>query len=361
MRTLNGKTTRMTHQDHRPSPSACSPDSGNTPIHGEHSHSPSSGHTHSGHAHSHEGEHSHAHGGHTHSHAHASRGRLAAALAVTATILTVELVAAFLSGSLSLAADAGHMAVDSSGLVVALCAAHLMARPRDDRHTWGWARSEVLAASLQAGMLIVICAVVIWEGIERLLHPHEVEALPMLLVGVVGLVANGISLLILMGGRDESLNMKAAFLEVANDALGSCAVIAAALIAWLTGWVGADAVASLVIAAFMAPRALSLLRTSIGVLMEKVPEELDLSEVRMHVLEVPGVEGIHDLHVSTVSTGLVSLTAHIMVVPTLTAAERDSLVHALGECVHSHFPITIDHATFQLESQQHAAHERLRH
>lgn len=305
--------------------------------------------------------HTHGKGGHSHSHAHTSRGRLAAALAVTATILLVELVSAFFSGSLSLAADAGHMAVDSSGLVIALFAAHLMSRPRDDRHTWGWARSEVLAAALQAGMLMVICAVIAWEGVERLLHPRSVDPLLMAIVGTVGLVANGLSLLILLGGRHDSLNMRAAFLEVLTDALGSVAVIAAAGIAWMTGWSGADAVASLIIACFMAPRSLVLMRSSIGVLMERVPEELDLSEVRTHIAQIPGVTGIHDLHVSTVSSGLVSLTAHVMVTPTMTSPERDSLVHSLGECAQRHFPVTIDHATFQIESEDHAAHEHLRH
>lgn len=220
----------------------------------DHAHSPSGGH----------GTHSH-----HHSHSSASTARLGWALAVTGLVVVAELVGAFLSGSLSLAADAGHMVVDASGLVIAVAAVVLTRRPRDDKRTWGWARSEVLAAALQAGMLLTISVMVAWEGAWRLLAPPEVEAGPMLLIGIVGLVANVASLAILAGGRDANLNMKAAFLEVANDALGSLAVIIAAVTEWAFGWTRADALASLLIAALMAPRALALLRRSLAILMEQ--------------------------------------------------------------------------------------------
>lgn len=307
------------------------------------------------------GGHGHSRGGHSHDHARASRTRLLMALGVTAGVMAAELVAAHVSGSLSLAADAGHMAVDSSGLVVALVAAHLMTRPRDDRHTWGWARSEVLAAALQAGMLAIICTVVAWEAVWRLVSPGAVEPVPMLVVGAVGLIANGASLLILMGGRGSSLNMRAAFLEVANDALGSVAVIAAAACALATGWSGADAVASLLIAALMAPRALGLLRKSVAILMERTPHRIELAQVREHMLAVPGVTRVHDLHVTTVATGLVAVTAHVEVSPAVDAHGRDLIVHSLGECAAHHFPVEIAHSTFQLECAEHAAHEHLAH
>ncbi|VTX47902.1 Cadmium, cobalt and zinc/H(+)-K(+) antiporter [uncultured Actinomyces sp.] len=301
------------------------------------------------------------HGGHSHDHSHAaaSTTRLGWALAVTGAVVVAELLGAFWSGSLSLAADAGHMVVDASGLVIALIAAHLIHRPRDEKHTWGWARSEVLAATLQAGMLLVISALVAWEGAWRLASPPEVEAGPMLLVGVIGLVANAVSLAILAGGREANLNMKAAFLEVANDALGSLAVIVAAGAEWAFGWTRADAIASLLIAVLMAPRALRLLRRSVAILMEQAPASVDVAKLRAHMRGVDGVLDVHDLHVAAVSSHLVTVTAHVTVTHEADGPTRDRIIHELGECACHHFPIA--HSTFQLECPEHASHEHMEH
>ena len=299
-------------------------------------------------------------GAHSHDHAHssASAARIGWALVVTGTVVAAELIGAFWSGSLSLAADAGHMVVDASGLVIALIAARLMRRPRDEKRTWGWARSEVLAAALQAGMLLTISVMVAWEGAWRLLAPPEVEAGPMLLIGIVGLVANVASLAILAGGRDANLNMKAAFLEVANDALGSLAVIVAAGAEWALGWSRADAVASLIIVALIVPRATSLLRSAGRVLMDFTPEALDLAEVRRHVLEVNHVEEVHDLHAWTVASNLPVLTAHVVVRDEcLRDGHSEGILDSLQACVAEHFPIPIEHATFQLEPAAHREHE----
>ena len=341
--------------DNRPSPS---PSAGST-----RESAPASSHVDEAVAHSHDHAHSERgeHGGHAHDHSHAaaSSTRLGWALAVTGAVVIAELVGAFWSGSLSLAADAGHMVVDASGLVIALIAARLMRRPRDEKHTWGWARSEVLAATLQAGMLLIICAIVAWEGARRLASPPEVEAGPMLLVGVVGLLANVVSLAILAGGREASLNMHAAFLEVANDALGSLAVIVAAGAEWAFGWTRADAIASLLIAVLMAPRALSLLRRSVAILMEEAPASVDVSELRAHMMGVDGVLDVHDLHVAAVSSHLVTVTAHVTVTHEADGPSRDRIIHELGECACHHFPIA--HSTFQLECPEHASHEHIEH
>ena len=303
----------------------------------------------------------HSHG-HDHSHGHtASRKRLAIALAITATIFITELVAAFFTSSLSLAADAGHMAVDSAGLVIAFIATTLALRPRDNRRTWGWARSEVLAAAFQAGMLVIISLLVAVEGIQRLFSPVEVHATPMLWVGILGLVANALSLLVLIGGRHASLNMRAAVLEVANDALGSFAVIIAAIVELIGGWNRADAVASIFIALLMAPRACMLLLRTLRILMEEVPEEIDLAQVRQHMLSIPLVEEVHDLHVSSVASNLITVTAHIEVAEAVTSSQRDQIIHSLNECAMHHFPVEIAHSTFQLESISHAQHEHLQH
>ena len=314
-------------------------------------------------AHSHNHVHSPGteHGTHSHDHSHAtaSTTRLGWALAVTGAVVVAELVGAFWSGSLSLAADAGHIVVDASGLVIALIAAHLTRRPRDEKHTWGWARSEVLAAALQAGMLLIISVMVAWEAAWRLASPPPVEAGPMLIVGIIGLLANVVSLAILAGGRDANLNMKAAFLEVANDALGSLAVILAAGAEWAFGWARADAIASLLIAVLMAPRALSLLKRSLAILMEQTPASVDVTKLRAHMMGVDGVLGVHDLHVVAVSSHLVTVTAHVTVTHEADGPCRDRIVHELGECACHHFPIA--HSTFQLECPEHARHEHMEH
>ena len=324
---------------------------------------PASSHVDEAVAHSHDHVHSPkgGQGGHSHDHSHAgaSTKRLGWALAVTGAVVVAELLGAFWSGSLSLAADAGHMVVDASGLVIALIAARLMRRPRDEKHTWGWARSEVLAAALQAGMLLVICVMVAWEGAWRLASPPEVEAGPMLLVGLIGLVANVVSLAILAGGREANLNMRAAFLEVSNDALGSLAVIVAAGTEWAFGWTRADATASLLIAVLMAPRALTLLRRSLAILMEQAPASVDVSELRAHMMGIDGVLDVHDLHVAAVSSHLVTVTAHVTVTHEADGPSRDRIIHELGECACHHFPIA--HSTFQLECPEHASHEHIEH
>ena len=348
-------TYNRSMSDNRPGPS---PSAGS-----ERKSAPASSHIDEAMAHSHDHAHSPGteHGAHSHDHSHASASttRLGWALAVTGAVVVAELLGAFWSGSLSLAADAGHMVVDASGLVIALIAARLMRRPRDEKHTWGWARSEVLAAALQAGMLLIISVMVVWEGAWRLVSPPEVEAGPMLLVGVIGLLANVVSLAILAGGREANLNMKAAFLEVANDALGSLAVIVAAGAEWAFGWTRADAIASLLIAVLMAPRALALLRRSVAILMEQAPTSVDVRQLRAHMLDVDGVLDVHDLHVAAVSSHLVTVTAHVTVTHEADGPTRDRIIHELGECACHHFPIA--HSTFQLECPQHREHEHLEH
>lgn len=295
---------------------------------------------------------SHGHG------AAASVPRLAVALALTTTVLVAEVVAASLTGSLALLADAGHMLTDVAGLVMALAAAHLAARPAAGRRTWGLRRAEILGAALQAGMLGVVGVAVAVRAVQNLVHPPTVEAGGMLVMGVVGLLANIVSLLVLAGGRRASLNMRAAFLEVANDALGSVGVLVAAAVVARTGWMRADAVVSLVIAALIVPRAAVLLRAAGRVLLEEAPVELDVDEVRRHMLELDHVEEVHDLHVTQVATGLPVLTAHVVVRDEcLRDGHAAAILDALQECVAEHFPVRIEHSTFQLEPARHRTHE----
>ena len=304
--------------------------------------------------------HSHHHShGHSHNHgAGASRGRLLVALCLSATVLVAEIVTALLTGSLALLADAGHMLTDVAGLVMALTATHLSTRPATDRSTWGMRRAEVIGAALQAGMLAVVGVLVAFKAVHNLVEPPQVEASGMLVMGVIGLVANVIALLVLAGGHGDNLNMRAAFLEVLNDALGSVGVIIAAVVVARTGWTRADAVASLLIAVLILPRAVTLLRSALAVLMDFTPRELDLAQVRTHMLGVDHVEEVHDLHAWTVASGMPVLTAHVVVRDEcLSDGHTEEILDRLQSCVAEHFPVRIQHATFQLEPVSHLEHE----
>ena len=297
--------------------------------------------------------------GHSHNHgAGASRGRLLVALCLSATVLVAEIVTALLTGSLALLADAGHMLTDVVGLVIALTAAHLSVRPATDRSTWGMRRAEVIGAALQAGMLAVVGVFVAFKAVHNLVAPPQVEASGMLVMGVIGLTANVVALLVLSGGHGDSLNMRAAFLEVLNDALGSVGVIIAAAVVARTGWTRADAVASLVIAVLILPRAVVLLRSALAVLMDFTPEELDLAQVRTHMLGADHVEEVHDLHAWTVASGMPVLTAHVVVRDEcLRDGHTEEILDRLQGCVAEHFPVRIQHATLQLEPVSHLEHE----
>ena len=301
-------------------------------------------------------------GDHSHSTAGLAdhRGRLAVVLAITVTVLVVEVVGATISGSLALLADAGHMLTDVAGLSMALIAAALARRPATDTRTWGFRRAEVLAAAGQAAVLLAVGLFVLVEGVKRLLNPPEVTSGIMVIFGVVGLVGNIVGLLVLAGGRGANLNMRAAFLEVVNDALGSVAVLAAAATIALTGWLRADAVASLIIGALIIPRTLKLLRESVDVLLESTPKDLELADVRRRILSVPHVLDIHDLHASTVATGLPVLTAHVVVDDScFHDGHLGPMLDELQRCLDTEFDV--EHSTIQFEAVAHADHEHETH
>lgn len=316
---------------------------------------------HDGTAHGHD-SHGNSHGhGHSHNHAHGStnRTRLGIALGITGVIFAAEVVGAIVTDSLALLVDAGHMLTDSVGLVVALVAATLMKRPPSERHTWGWQRAEVLSAGAQSAILLCVGGYAIYEGVLRLLAPPEVEAGGVAVIGVIGLLGNVASLFVLLGGKDSNLNMRAAFLEVLNDALGSVAVIVSAVVIALTGWTRADTVAGLLVAALIVPRALKLLRESGSILLEATPTELDLTKVRQHLMEKPHVKGVHDLHASIVSTELPVLTAHVVLTDEcFSDGHSQEILAEIQECLIAHHEIRIEHCTLQLESEEVAARHK---
>lgn len=281
------------------------------------------------------------------------RNRLLIAFSITLSVFVVEVIGSIITGSLALLVDAGHMLTDVIGLAVAVTAAQLMNRPPSDRHTWGLRRAEVLAALAQAALLLAVGIFALVEGVRRLFEPPEIASGSLLFFGLVGLVANIASLLVLMGGRKRNLNMRAAFLEVFNDALGSVGVIASAILIATLGWYQADAVAGILIALLIIPRTFILLRASGSVLLEFTPPGLELGDVRRHILGLPHVVDVHDLHASQVSTDLPTLTAHVVVDDTLTPDQSAQLLRELQECVAEHFPVSIEHSTFQIEPQSH--------
>ena len=294
-----------------------------------------------------------------HDHAHAlSRARLLAAMAIIAVVLVVQLVGAVLTGSLALAADSGHVASDLVGLIVALIALTVARRPATERQTYGYRRAEVFGAALNAGILLAVATVVAVEAVSRLLAPEagEVQSLPMLLVAVVGLLGNIAGALLLRREAQHSLNMRGAYLEVLGDLLGSLAVIVAAGVILLTGWAPADAVASLVIVAMIVPRALALLRDVLRVLSQATPPETSIAEIREHVLAAPGVVGVHDVHVWSITSGASVFSAHVVVQDDVFDGDRASALLAhLDECLDEHFDVA--HSTFQLEPQGHERRE----
>ena len=287
---------------------------------------------------------------HEHNHRSANSTRLVIALAITASVLVVEVIGAAISGSLALLADAGHMGSDVLALIIALLASTVAARPATDRQTFGFQRAEVLGA-LANGLLLTGVAIFIGiEGVRRLIEPGraDVAALPMLVVAAIGLIANVAALVVLRGGASTSINLRAAYLEVLGDALGSVAAIVAGAVMLLTGFVQADAIASLVIAALIVPRAVSLLRDVIRVLSESVPRGTSVAEIREHLLATDGVVGVHDVHVWAITSGAPVFTAHVIVDPAVFAqGKAGGLLDELSVCLSEHFDVA--HSTFQLE------------
>lgn len=303
-----------------------------------------------------------AHGVHGAAGEQSGRRRLAVAFGITAVVLVSQVAGALLTGSLALLVDTAHLLTDVVGLGIALFAASLALRPPSPRRTWGFRRAEILAALAQAAVLLVVGVYAVVEGVGRLAGPAQQPGPGLLVFGIVGLAGNVVALLVLAGGRSASFNLRAAFLEVVNDALGSVAVIVAAVVIATTGWQRADAVAGLAIAALILPRAVRLLVDSANVLLEATPSGIDLDRVRARLLEVENVESVHDLHASLVATGLPTISAHVVVQD---ACFRDGhappVLDALQRCVATEFDVSVEHSTFQLEPAEHARHEMPTH
>lgn len=298
--------------------------------------------------------------GHNHGHDHGStsqqtdrgtRRRLLIAFCITAIIVVAQAVGSVVTGSLALLTDTAHALADASGLLVAVIAATMMLRPPNSKRTWGFARIEVIAALGQAVLLIVVGSYAAIEGVRRLFEPADVPGTELLVFGVIGLIANIAAIVVLASRRGDNFNMRAAFLEVLNDALGSVGVIVAAIVINTTGFQRADTIAALFIAALIIPRAFTLLRQTVRVLMEYAPTGLDLDEVRDHILELDHVRDVHDLHASMIGTGLPVISAHVVIDDQcFESGHAPQILEEILTCVKEHFPVSIDHATIQLET-----------
>ncbi|MGC4113446.1 MAG: cation diffusion facilitator family transporter [Myxococcales bacterium] len=306
----------------------------------------------------------HDHHGHVHGHGHLGRGRggerqkdrrrLLGTLVLTLAMMVFEAIGGWASGSLALLSDAGHMLTDAAALLLAALALWFAGRPADLKRTYGFFRLEILSALVNGLTLIGIALLIGWEAYQRITSPQPIKAGLMLVVAVVGLAVNLAGLALL--SRSKNMNVRAAFLHVLGDALSSVGVIAAGAVAFFTGWTLLDPILSIAIALIIAFGAVSLLRQAVHVLLEAVPEHIDLVEVFGAMKSVAGVAEVHDLHVWTISHSLHALSAHL--VCNATVQDRDELLTAARTVLRERFGI--DHATLQIESEAFAHREHTR-
>jgi cobalt-zinc-cadmium efflux system protein len=275
------------------------------------------------------------------------QARLVWALGLTGAFLVVEVIGGVWTGSLALLADAGHMLTDVGGLTLSLLAIHFARRPPGPSNTYGYVRTEILAALANGVVLLGVAAFILYEAYRRIWTPPEILAGPMLVIAVLGLGVNLVGMWLLRGGAGESLNLRGAYLELLGDALGSVGVILAAVIIQTTGFTLADPLISAGIGLFILPRTWGLLRQAVHVLMEGVPPHLDLGEIEAAMRSAHGVRTVHDLHVWTLTSGKEAMSAHVLVDD---LADGQHVLGDLQQLLRERFGI--EHATIQLESDR---------
>lgn len=275
------------------------------------------------------------------------------ALGLTGSFMMTEVIAALITGSLALLSDAAHMFTDSAALAVSLVAMRIAKRAADRKRTFGYYRFEILAASFNAVLLFLVALYILFEAYQRLRTPVEVQSMGMLVVASVGLVINLISMRLLRGGSDESLNVKGAYLEVWSDMLGSIGVIVAAIVIWFTGWTWVDSLVAAGIGLWVLPRTWVLLKASINILLQGVPEGVDMEKVEAAIRAVSGVTDLHDLHVWSLTSGKSVMSAHV--VANLGVRDEQGILADVTELAQKKFEI-VD-VTLQVESTAARLHE----
>lgn len=296
--------------------------------------------------------HGHSHAGHSHSHVtdalrEGNRRRLLGAFLVTLAFLVVEVVFGIITNSLALLSDAGHMFTDVLGLGMALAAMQLASRPgRATGRTYGLYRLEILAALANGVLLFGVAGYVLYEAFRRLTEPPEVAGTPMLLVAIGGLAANLVAFALLRGGAERNLNVRAAYLEVVADAIGSVAVIVAAVVLQLTGWSYVDPIAGAAIGLFILPRTWRLTAQALRILVQAAPPDVDLQEMTRALLDLEGVVDVHDLHCWTLTSEMEVASAHLKVCP---GADTAAILRSARAMLAESF--SVDHATLQIEDE----------
>lgn len=271
-------------------------------------------------------------------------GPLFLALLLTSSYLVIAVAGSYITGSLALLSEAAHMLTDAVAMAIALAAIRIGQRPIDSKRTYGYYRFEILAAAFNAILLFLIAAYIIYEAYKRFFLPAEVQSMGMLIVACFGLVINLTSLRLLSIGKEKSLNMKSAYLEVWSDMLGALGVIVAAILIRFTGLSWIDSVIAIIIGLWVLPRAWTILRESMNILLEGVPEGVDLEKMKQAICQIEGVHGVHDLHVWAITTGKTALTAHIVID---NKYDCDAILSAIRQLLISEFNIT--HSTLQHE------------
>ena len=294
----------------------------------------------------------HHHHGHSHDHSDRraggerslSRSRLAWTLALTMGYMVAEVVGGYVAGSLALMADAGHMLSDAAALGLSLFAAWIAARPPTPQHSYGYYRAEILAALANGATLIAIAILIFVEAVRRLSAPEPVEGTLMMSIAAGGLGVNVLGLALLHGSKAESLNIHGAWLHLLTDALGSVAALAAGGLIWAYGWNWADPVASLAIGLLVIYSSWDLVKQAIAILMESTPEHLNVDAVQSAMIAAPGVCEVHDLHIWTITSGMESLSAHVVLAE---GREPHGALEDLRRVLHDGFGI--DHITIQFD------------
>lgn len=299
------------------------------------------------------GHHHHGHGHHHHGHGTAgarNRRRLAVTLGLAAAYLVAEAVGGWLANSLALLADAGHMLSDVAALGLSLFAIWIAQRPATPQRTYGYYRTEILAALANGATLIAISLLIFVEAFHRLSAPQPVAGGLVMGIAVGGLLVNVAGLLMLHGGRDESLNVRGAWLHLLTDALGSVGAILGGAAVWAFGWYWADPLVSVLIGLLVIWSAWHLVRESVGVLLEGTPPHIDVAEVRAAMAEVDGVEEVHDLHVWTITSGMEAMSGHVVVGGDVAVCSSSQVLADLHGLLHERFGL--HHMTIQMETPE---------
>lgn len=267
-------------------------------------------------------------------------------LALTTSFMLIEMAGAFLTASLALLSDAAHMFTDSAALAIALMAVRIARRPANSRLSFGYHRFEVLAAAFNALLLLAVALYIVVEAWRRMNEPPDIAAEGMMAIAVAGLLVNLIGMRLLHAGKEHSLNMRGAYLEVWSDMLGSLGVIVGGALILITGWVWIDTLVAIGIGLWIVPRTMKLLKASLHVLLEGVPENINIEKLRSELTQVPGVRSIHDLHVWSLGSGKPSLTVHAVLDP---GTSWDRVLDVVRDHLAREYGIT--HIAVQCESQ----------